>query len=330
MSKLKLSVAVGNYDRMRPLVDGDVQIDGVDPVFMLHDPEEIFFRAFRHADFDITELSMSSYTVKTADNNSPYIGVPVFPSRAFRHTSVYIRTDRGIKSPEDLRGKRVGVPEYQLTANVWVRLFLEEEYGVKPNEIEWVRGGYEDPGRVEKINLNLTDGVEVNNIPEGKTLSGMLAAGEIDAVIGPRAPSCFAAGHPNVGYLFEDPMAEAKAWYEKTKLFPIMHLLGIRKTLVEEHPWLPFSVYKAFEKSKTIALERLSDTSATKVTLPFVEDQLRAAKLMMGDDFWSYGFDQNKHTLERFLAQHHAEGLSKRLVAPEELFHASSMEGFKI
>lgn len=330
MSKLKLSVAVGNYDRIRPLVDGDVLIDGVDPVFMLHDPEEIFFRAFRHADFDITELSMSSFTVKTAEGSSPYIGVPVFPSRAFRHTSIYIRKDKGINSPSDLRGKRVGVPEYQLTANVWVRMILEEEYGVKPNEIQWVRGGYEDPGRIEKINLNLSDGVRVDNIPEGCTLSEMLASGEIDAVIGPRAPSCFAAGNPNVGYLFSDPMAEAKKWYEKTQLFPIMHVLGIRKKLVEEHPWLPFSVFKAFEKSKKVALERLSDTSATKVTLPFVEDQLRAARAMMGEDFWSYGFDQNKYTLERFLAQHFSEGLSNRLVKPEELFHKSSMEEFKI
>ncbi|MCH8532639.1 MAG: ABC transporter substrate-binding protein [Saccharospirillum sp.] len=330
MSKLQLSVAVGNYDRMRPLVDGAVQIDGVDPVFMLHDPEEIFFRAFRHADFDITELSMSSYVVKTANGSSPYIGVPVFPSRAFRHTSIYIRTDRGIQSPADLKGKRIGVPEYQLTANVWVRLFLEEDYGVKPNEITWVRGGYEEAGRVEKINLNLTDGVEVVNAPEGETISSLLAKGEIDAVIGPRAPSCFTNGHPNVGYLFKDPMAEAKAWYERTRLFPIMHLLGIRKTLVEQHPWLPFSVFKAFEASKQKALSHLTDTSATKVTLPFVEDQLRAARQLMGEDFWSYGYDANRTTLERFLAQHHSEGLSSRLVAPEELFHPASMESFKI
>lgn len=330
MSKLNLSVAVGNYDRMRPLVDGDVQIDGVDPVFMLHDPEEIFFRAFRHADFDITELSMSSYTVKTANNDCPYVGVPVFPSRAFRHTSIYIRTDRGIDSPEDLRGKRIGVPEYQLTANVWVRMFLEEDYGVKPNEMVWVRGGYEEAGRVEKITLNLADGVEVINAPEGETLSNMLANGDLDAVIGPRAPSCFSNGHPNVGYLFQDPMAEAKAWYQRTGLFPIMHLLGIRKTLVEQHPWLPFAVYKAFEQSKAAALTRLSDTSATKVTLPFVEDQLRAARQLMGDDFWSYGFDANRTTLERFLSQHHREGLSSRLVKPEELFHPASMESFKI
>ena len=186
MSKLQLSVAIGDYDRMRPLVDGLVQIDSVDAQFMLLDPEEIFFRAFRHADFDVCELSLSSYSVKTAAGTSPYIAVPVFPSRAFRHTSVYVRTDR-IKSPADLRGRRVGVPEYQLTANIWVRLFLEEDYGIRPSDITWVRGGYEHPGRIEKINLNLPSGVVVENAPADKTISDLLASGELDAVIGPRA-----------------------------------------------------------------------------------------------------------------------------------------------
>jgi 4,5-dihydroxyphthalate decarboxylase len=152
MSKLQLSIAVGNYDRIRPLVDGEVQIEGVDPVFMLQDPEEIFFRAFRHADFDICELSLSSYSVKTAAGTSPYVAVPVFPSRAFRHTSIYVRADRGINRPEDLKGKRIGVPEYQLTANVWVRLLLEEEYGVKPSDVTWVRGG-SDKGRENHAEL---------------------------------------------------------------------------------------------------------------------------------------------------------------------------------
>src|ERR1700758_3188672 len=184
--KLQLSIAVGNYDRMRPLVDGDVQIDGVDPVFMLQDPEEIFFRAFRHADYDICELSLSSYSVKTAAGTSPYIAIPVFPSRAFRHTSIYVRADRGIDRPEDLKGKRIGVPEYQLTANVWVRMFLEEEYGVKASDIRWVRGGYEDPTREEKIALKLPEGVALENAPEGRTISNLLAEGEIDGVIGPR------------------------------------------------------------------------------------------------------------------------------------------------
>ncbi|MCG5074846.1 ABC transporter substrate-binding protein [Paraburkholderia tagetis] len=330
MSKLQLSVAVGPYDRMRPLVDGEVQIEGVEPTFMLQEPEEIFFRALRHADYDICELSLSSYSVQTAAGTSAYVAIPVFPSRAFRHTSVYVNANAGIKKPEDLQGKRIGVPEYQLTANVWVRLFLEEEYRIKASDVTWVRGGYEDPTRVEKINLNLPKDVELVNAPEGKTISGMLDDGEIDALIGPRAPSCFDSGSPNVKYLFDDPQAEAAAWYRKTRLFPIMHTLGIRRTLVEQHPWLPMSVMKSFEKSKAIALRRLTDTSATKVTLPFIETQLRAARELMGDDFWPYGFAANEHTLNRFLAQHYAEGLSSRLLEAKDLFHPASLESFSI
>jgi 4,5-dihydroxyphthalate decarboxylase len=329
MSKLQLSVAIGDYDRMRPLVDGLVQIDSVDAQFMLLDPEEIFFRAFRHADFDVCELSLSSYSVKTAAGTSPYIAVPVFPSRAFRHTSVYVRTDR-IKSPADLKGRRIGVPEYQLTANIWVRLFLEEDYGIRPSDITWVRGGYEHPGRIEKISLNLPDDVKVENARADATISDLLASGEIDAVIGPRAPSCFDRGHPNVGYLFADPQATATEWYRRTRLFPIMHTLGIRRTLVEKHSWLPVAIYKAFERSKAVALAKLSDTSATKVTLPFVEEQLGAARRLMGEDFWSYGLESNREVLRRFLERHHAEGLSSRLLSPEELFHASALELHKI
>ncbi|MFK4136316.1 ABC transporter substrate-binding protein [Pseudomonas luteola] len=330
MNKLNLSIAVGNYDRIRPLVDGEVQIDGVDPIFMLQDPEEIFFRAFRHADYDICELSLSSYSVKTAAGTSPYIAVPVFPSRAFRHTSIYIRNDRGIESAADLKGKRIGVPEYQLTANVWVRLFLEEDHGLKASDVTWIRGGYEETGRLEKIVLNLPADVIVENAPETETLSGMLASGELDAVIGPRAPSCFIHGHSAVSYLYSDPQVAAADWYRRTQLFPIMHVLGIRRTLAEQHPWLPGAVAKAFEKSKSVALKKLSDTSATKVTLPFIEDQLRAARQLLGDDFWSYGFQANRHVLSRFLQRHHAEGLSSRLLQPEELFHPASLESFKI
>jgi 4,5-dihydroxyphthalate decarboxylase len=329
MSKLQLSVAVGDYDRMRPLFDGAVLIDGVDPQFMVLEPEEIFFRAFRHADFDICELSLSSYSVKTAAGTSPYIAVPVFPSRAFRHTSVYVRTDR-IKAPADLKGRRIGVPEYQLTANIWVRLFLEEDFGIRPSDITWVRGGYEQPGRVEKIELKLPADVVVENAGPGDTISALLASGAIDAVIGPRAPSCFERGDPNVGYLFADPLEAAVDWYRRTKLFPIMHTLGIRRTLAEKHPWLPVAVYKAFERAKAIAVARLADTSATKVTLPFVEDQVRAARALMGEDFWSYGLEPNRAVLSRFLQRHHQEGLSSRLLTPEELFHPAALELHRI
>src|ERR1700749_1325816 len=204
MSQLSLSVAIGDYDRNRPLIDGAVQIDGVDPVFMKLYPEEIFFRAFRSQDFDICECSLWSFSVKTADGNSPYVGVPAFVSRMFRHTSMFCRTDR-IQKPEDLKGKKVGLPEYQLTANVWARAILEDDFGVKPLDIHWIRGGIEEPGRPEKIAVKLPAGVRLDNAPEGATISSLLDNGEIDGFIAPRPPSFIARGHPHVGWLFRDP-----------------------------------------------------------------------------------------------------------------------------
>ena len=329
MAKLNLSVAVRDYDRTRPLSDGVVQIDGVDPIFMALDPEEIFFRAFRHAEFDICELSLSSFTVKTAQGNCPYVGIPAFVSRAFRHTSIYVRTDR-IKQPKDLKGKKIGVPEYQLTANVWARAILEDDHGVKPSDIHWIRGGLEEAGRPEKIAITLPKNVRLEAAPAGRTLSSMLESGEIDAFIGPRVPSCFERGHPNVGWLFPDPVAAAKDYFKRTGIFPIMHLVGVRREIVDKHPWLPAAVLKAFDRSKMIALEKLADTSSTKVTLPFVEEQLMAARQLMGRDFWPYGVAANRKTLETFLRHHHAQGLSSRLVTVEELFHPATFEAFKL
>ncbi|MFN3659347.1 MAG: ABC transporter substrate-binding protein [Pseudolabrys sp.] len=328
MAKLSLSVAVGPYDRTRALVDGSVQIDGVEPVCMTLSPEEIFFRALRHAEFDICELSLSSFTVKTAQGGGPYVGVPAFVSRAFRHTSIFVRTDR-IRKPEDLKGKRVGLPEYQLTANVWARAILEDDYGVKPSDIHWIRGGIEEAGRPEKISIDLPKDVKLENAPEGKTISAMLEEGTIDGFIAPRPPS-LPKNTPNVGWLFPDPVAAAKDYYKRTGIFPIMHLVGVRRTLAEQHPWLPGAVFKAFAQAKEQALHLLSDTSATKATLPFVEERLAEARALMGDDFWSYGLDANRKTLESFLKHHHAQGLSSRPVRPEELFHPGTHEQFKL
>jgi 4,5-dihydroxyphthalate decarboxylase len=330
LSKLKLSIAMGNYDRTRPLVDGDVQIDGTDPVYMLLSPEEMFFRAFRDVAFDVSELSLSSFSVKTAAGTNPYVGVPVFPSRAFRHTAICIRTDRGINSPADLKGRRIGTPEYQLTACVWARALLQDEYGVNPSDITWVRGGMETPGRPEKIPLQLPPDIRIETAPGDVTLSQMLERGEIDAIIGPRAPSCFEQGNPQVGWLFPDPSRTAADYFRRTGIFPIMHVLGVRRELAEQHPWLPMAVAKAFGEAKSIALSRLVDTSATKVTLPFVEEQLRAARTLMGPDFWSYGYAQNHKVLDNFLHHHHAQGLSKRRLQVEELFHPSTLESHKI
>lgn len=328
--RISISIAVGNYDRVRPLADGAVQIDGVAPVFALLSPEEMFFRAFRNADFDVTELSLSSYIAKLAQGDCPYIAIPTFPSRAFRHNAIFIRTDRGIAKPEDLRGRRIGVPEYQLTANVWARAILHSDHGVAPEDIIWVRGGYENPGRVEKIKINLPAGIRIEEAPAGMTLSRMLAEGTIDGLIGPRAPSPFDAGHPNIAWLFPDPATAALDWYARTRIFPIMHVIGIRRTLVERYPFLPASLAKAFEISKKLALDALTDTSASKACLPLLDEHLRRVRQLMGHDFWPYGLDPNRATLDAFLEAHHKQGLSSRRLTPEELFHPAALASFAL
>lgn len=327
---LNLSVAIGDYDRNRPLIDGRARIDGVDPIVMTLTPEEMFFRAMRHEAFDICELSLSSHTLRTSRGDAPYIAVPAFVSRAFRHTGIIVRSNSGITKPSDLKGRRVGIPEWQLSANVWIRAILQDEYGVAPQDIQWVRGGLEEPGRVEKVKLDLPDGVRIEEIGPTDTLRDMLADGRIDAFMGPRAPTSFTPDNTDLRWLFSDPTAEAMAYFEKTRIFPIMHVIGIRKTLAERHPWLPMAVYKAFVQSKSIALDHLADTSATKITLPFVEEQLRRAQALMGPDFWPYGLGPNAHTLDYFTTAHHRQGLSKRKVSPEELFHPSTLENYVI
>ena len=329
MAKLNLSVAIGENDRTRALIDGSVAIDGVDPVYMPLVPEEIFFRAFRAAEFDICELSLSSYAIKTAQGDCPYIAVPAFVSRAFRHNAVYVRTDR-IKKPADLKGKKIGVPEYQLTANVWARALLDDDYGVKPADIYWIRGGIAQPGRPEKLTVKLPAGVRLDNAPEGATISALLEAGEIDGFIAPRPPSLIEKRHPHIGWLFPDPVAAAKDYFKRTGLFPIMHVLGIRRALAEQHPWLPGAVLKAFEQAKRLAVEELADTTVAKVTLPFVEEMLRDARAFMGEDFWSYGVAPNRKVLDYFLGQHHAQGLSSRRLSVDELFHPATYETFKV
>jgi len=328
MSKLTLSVAMGDYDRTRALQDGSVQIDGVDPVFMTLSPEEIFFRAFRGREFDVSELSLSSYTLKVAQGDSPYVGVPVFMSRAFRHTAIYVRRDR-IRSAADLRGKRVGVPEFQLSANVWARALLKEDFGLLPRDVTWVRGGIETPGRLEKLKVQLAPDVKIEDAPETETLSALLDRGELDAFIGPRAPSCFGR-NPEVGWLYPDPTAAASDYYRRTGIFPIMHVLGVRKELAAQHPWLPVALYKAFDAAKDLALERLADPSAPKTSLPFLEEQIDATQRLMGRDYWPNGVAANRRTLEAFLAHHHDQGLSQRRVSVDELFAPTTYELAKI
>jgi len=249
----------------------------------------------------------------------------------------YLNTDGRTYDPETtawlkaldalIKEKKIGLPEYQLTANVWARAILEDDFGVKPSDVHWIRGGIEHAGRPEKITIKLPDGVRLDSAPEGKTISELLADGAIDGFMAPRPP---AIQSENIGWLFRDPVAAAKDYYKRTGIFPIMHLIGVRRTLAEKHPWLPAAVLKAFEQSKAAAMAHLWDTSATKVTMPFIEERIAETRALMGDDYWPYGVESNRKTLDTFLHHHHTQGLSSRRLKAEELFHPGTLESFKI
>ena len=330
MVEVPITIACGNYDRTRAIRDGSVKVEGCAVTYLPLYPEEIFFRAFRYQEFDVSEISFSSYIRTVASGNSRYIGVPAFVSRIFRHSGIYIRKDSGIRTPTDLRGKRIGVPEYQITAVVWMRGMMQHEYGVKPSEIHWRSGGQEQPGRGERTPLKAIEGLDLKPIGDDKTLVGMLRDGELDALFTARAPSSFLNGEPHIVRLFPDTRAAEQAYYKKTKLFPIMHLIGIRKTLAERYPWLATSVYKAFCEAKALAMIDLRDVNALMVTLPWLEAETNATAAVMGDDFWKYGIAENMPDIEALTQYAYEQGLVDRKVKVEELFHPSTFEISKI
>lgn len=328
--KVRLTVACGDYDRVAAIKDGRVEVEGCEVVFLPMEPEEVFFRAFRYQEFDACELSFSSFMIVTSRGASPFVGIPAFVSRVFRHSGFYIRTDRGIEEPADLRGKTVGVPEYQMTAPVWMRGILEDEYGVKPIDIHWRSGGQEEPGRDERTPLTLTNGVDLQPIPEDRTLVEMFEAGELDALMTARAPSSFIRGAPGVARLFPDYRRVERAYYEKTRMFPIMHLMGVRKELAERYPWLPGSLYKALLEAKNLALDAVREIAALNVTLPWVEAEALETRALMGADYWRYGVGECAHEIEALARYSYDQGLSERRLTAEDLFAPSTFEISKI
>ncbi len=325
-TQLSLSLGCCQYDRTRALFDGRVKVEGCELLPIALDPEETFHRAFKTQEFDICEISLSSHTLNIARGTAKYVAIPAFLSRAFRHSGIYIRADRGIERPEDLRGKKIGIPEYQITANVWIRGLLKHEYGVQPNELLWRRGGLEEPGRQERSPIRLPNDIDVQQLPADVSLSEALASGEIDAVFSAKAPSCFLKGDPKIKRLFPDFRPVEMAYYQKTQLFPTMHVVGIRASLAEQHPWLCTSVFKAFLQAKDIALQELSQIGHFAVTLPWGVAEMQASQAIMGEDFWSYGYEPNRHVLDTFMHYHHEQGISERLVNSMDLFAPSSLE----
>jgi 4,5-dihydroxyphthalate decarboxylase len=330
MKKLALTLACGSYDRTLPIQDGRIPIEGCEVNFISLSPEEAFFRALRNEEFDVSELSFSSYLMLTSRDACPYIAVPAFVSRVFRHAAFYIRTDRGIKKPEDLKGRVIGVPEYQMTAAVWARGMLQDEYGVAPADLRWRTGGLEEPGRDERTPLHLNNGVEVVPIGENQTLCGMLEAGEIDALITARNPSVYHRRLPTVNRLFPDYTSVEQAYFRKTGLFPIMHVIGVRKKLVEQHPWLAASVYKAFLQARDFAAQDLAQRGQLRVILPWVEADVDRVRAVMGDNYWPYGVKENQKSIDAMLRYSWQQGLLARELKPHDIFAASTLEVSRI
>jgi 4,5-dihydroxyphthalate decarboxylase len=330
VSKLRLTLACWNYDRTRALADGRVQAEGIDLNYLNLHVEETFFRMLRQREFDAAEMSLSSYAMSLAHGDSPFIAIPVFPSRFFRHSCIFVSTKSGIREPKDLAGKRVGCPEYQMTAPVWIRGILQDEYGVDPASATYCTGGEEEPGREEKIGLDLPAKFRVARIGAQDTLAALLAAGGIDALYTARIPSTFRTQPDAVRRLFEDYVAVERAHYRKTGIFPIMHTVVLRRDVYEANRWIAGSLCKAFETARREALENLYTTSALTTMLPWQIAQVEDVRREMGEDWWPYGFAANRLVLDTFLRYHHEQGLSKRRLKPEELFAPETLEAFKI
>jgi 4,5-dihydroxyphthalate decarboxylase len=330
MGLVKLSLSVCDYDRTRAIFDGRAPIEGCDVTAVALEPEEAFHRAFKYQEFDVSEISLSSYLVTAARGDAHYVAIPAFVSRLFRHSGIYIRTDRGISTPADLKGKTIGLPEYQITANVWIRGILSDEYGVKPSDIKWRRGGVEEAGREERAAITLPPDIDLAQIPEHRTLSEMLEKGDLDAVVGARAPSCFLRGAPSVARMFPDYPAAEEAYFRKTRIFPVMHAVGIRRSLIEAHPWLAVSVYKAFVKAKELCMKELGQVGHLASSLPWSVAEYDRLRNVMGEDYWSYGVEANRHVLDTLARYSHEQGLSGRRLPVDEMFARSTYDLSKI
>ena len=331
MEKLHLTVACGDYDRTKALQDGAVQPEGIRLNYLPLQAEEIFWRMGGHREFDASEMSLSNQITMVSRGNAPFVAIPVFPSRFFRHSCIFINTDSGIQKPQDFKGKKVGAPEYSITAAVWIRGMLQDDYGVKSHEMEWLVGGQEETGRKERVALKLPPEIRVSPIAGDKTLNGMLEGREIDALISARAPSSFVKGSPKIRRLFPNYKEVEMDYYRRTKIFPIMHVLVIRRALYEQHPWVARSLYKAFSEAKERAIgAMLKITNTHAATLPWLFAEVEELKALFGADWWPYGIEPNRHVLETLIRYMQEQGLIDKPLKVEEVFAPNVVGEFKI
>lgn len=328
-TSIALTLACWDYDRTEALRDGRARPDGIDLTYLSLPVEETFFRMLRYHEFEAAEMSLSSYLLSLS-GDAPFIALPVFPSRMFRHNSIYVNTGSGISEPADLAGRLVGVPEYEVTAAVWIRGILAEHHGLPVESVRYRTGGIHQKGRIEKLPLTLPDGVEVEPIPADRTLVDMLVTGEIDALYSPRTPRPAPTDTGRIRRLFPDPRGAEEAYFRATGVFPIMHTVVVRRDVYEKYPWVARSLFKAFEEARQLVLSRLDELAAPRYMLPWAYDDVTRTRAVLGDDYWPYGIGGNDLTLRTFLRYAHGQGLVPRPFEPHELFAPETIDSYKI
>ena len=329
MSNLQLTVACEDYDRTRPVKDGIVKPEGIELNYLVMPVEEIFWRMMKYEEFDASELSMGAFLTAASRGRRPFVAIPVFPSRTFRHRCIFVNADSGVKRVEDLRGKRMGVPEYSMTAAVWLRGMFQHEYGILPSEIHWVQAGEEHPGRKDRVDFEMPAAVRLESRPD-TTLNALIESGEIAAMMSPRMPTCFLQGSPRVKRLFPDYRQAEMAYFKKTGMFPIMHVLVIKRSIYEKEPWVAQTLYKAFCDAKEICMRDLYDTNILRVSLPWTSAEYEDTRDLMTADYWPYGLEANRANLETLHGYLLEQGLIKQKLNLDELFARETVEAFKI
>ncbi|WP_338603118.1 ABC transporter substrate-binding protein [Sulfolobus tengchongensis] len=328
VEKTRLTLACWSYDRTMALYDGTVKPEGIELNYLTLWPQETFYRMLKYKEFDVAELSFGAY-VASLFEDKPFVAIPVFPSRSFRHNSIYVNVNSGIKEPQDLIGKRVGVPEYRQTAAVWIKGILSDIYGVKPESVTYYTGPLEDPAKRRRYFTVLAEtdvlpkykDIKVTRIPNGKNLSDMLANGEIDALYSALVPSSFKNYPEKVVRLFRNYRELEADYFKKTRIFPIMHVIVIRRDVYENNRWIARSLYKAFEEAKNIAFEKFTTATGTlHYALPWLFDHYEETVNVMGEDYWPYGLKKNYHTIETFIRYMYEQGIIPNPIKPEDLF----------
>lgn len=317
---------------MQALQTGEVKPEGMELTFLPLMMPEPGFRMLRHREFDAAEMSLSWYTRTLAQDPRPLVAIPVFPSRMFRHSCIYVNSDSGIEKPQDLIGKRVGCPEYQMTAAVWIKGILADHHNVPVDSVRYLTGGLEQPGRTEtpKTPMSLPDTFDIRPIPRDRTLSQMLAVGELDALYTAHRPSSFDDSSGRVRRLWEDPVSIERQYFHETGIFPIMHVVALRADVYAAKPWIAQSLTKAFEESKARAQAALYETTALKYMIPWLTEAAEKTRSLMGDDPFFYGLEGNETTLRTFLRYSFEQGLSPRQWEPEDLFAPETLDVAKI